>query len=242
MKAGTVHAERGYRGARLGPPYEFQWVDLEPSNQTWIDLANKRGCVWAAVGLPTTWFVGFLLGGEGGFAIAFLLSAMLAQALHGIGSASGRQDGEPVPKSVRREAWIEHDDGVFYFTLAVDGKPEICQPWDLVGQFERADYWSMFGDAGASPHKTGWHAIVMTPQVGRPWLIASTIEAEASVRDRFTTLDSRFSADARTRFLRIVEAQKKQLPVSRNSNSSGSSPGETPASPSPNSNGVPDRL
>ena len=239
MKAGTVRAERGYRGGRLGPPYEFQWIDLEPTSQTWTDLANKRGCAWAAVGLPTTWYVGFLLGGEGGFAIAFLLSAMLAQALHGIGSSRGRGDGEPVPKLVRREAWIEHDDGVFYFTLAVDGKPEIWQPWDLVGQFERADYWSMFGDAGASPYKTGWHAIVMTPPVGRPWLIASTIEAEAEVRDRFSKLDARFSADARTRFMRQVEAQKKQA--------SGTGPAKSSASTGDivsiqETNGVPDRL
>jgi hypothetical protein len=226
----SVRAPRGYRGARLGPPYEFKWIDQEPTKQKWSDLAEKRGCIWAAVGLLVTFYVAFLVGGVGGFALAILLSAFLGQIYQMIGSTRGRRDDEPVPKAVHREAWIEHEDGVFYFTLAVDGKPEIWQPWELVGQFERADYWSMFGDAGASPYKTGWHAIVMTPPVGRPWLIASTIEAEGEVRDRFSKLDARFSADARTRFMRQVEVQKKKSPEANQL--------DTSANPS----GVPDRL
>lgn len=240
MSDGFVPAPRGYRGARLGPPYEFQWIDLEPTRKTWSDLAQQRGCVWAIAGLLITLYVAYLIGGVGAFAIAILLSAFIGQIFHLIGSSRGREDGEPVPRSVRREAWIEHDNDVFYFALAVDGHPEICQPWELVGQFERADYWSMFGDAGSSPYKTGWHAIVMTPPVGRPWLIASTIEAEAAVRDRFSKLDARFSADARTRFLRQVEAQKKHLSGTVPAKSSAST-GDTDV-PIQNATGVPDRL
>ena len=107
-------------------------------------------------------------------------------------------------------AWptIEYAEGNFYFVLEDDGKARIWQPWELVRQFEKVDYWSMFGDAGASPYKTGWHAIAMTPLVGRPWMIGSTIEGEAYVRERFTELDARFSADTRAQFMRAFEARK----------------------------------
>lgn len=240
MSDGFVRALRGYRGARLGPPYEFSWIDKEPTKTTWEEVASRRGCLWLAVGMPCVFYIAYLLGGPMAVGLLFLVSSLPAYALFGFGHSRSRSDGEPVPKAVSREAWIEHDDGVFYFALAVDGKPEICQPWELVGQFERADYWSMFGDAGASPYKTGWHAIVMTPPVGRPWLIASTIEAEAAVRDRFSKLDARFSAEARTRFMRQVEAQKKQVSGTGPAKSSAST-GDTVV-PIQNTNGVPDRL
>lgn len=232
-------AEKGYRGARLGEPYVYCWVDQEPTPQTWTDLANKKGCLWVLVGLPGAWFVSFVLGGEVLFAFAVLLSAHIVNLLHGVGfTAANRTDGEPVPKPVRREAYIEYAVGDFYFVLEEDGKARIWQPWDLVRQFEKVDYWSMFGDAGASPHKTGWHAIAMTPLVGRPWLIGSTIEAEAAVRERFTELDARFSADTRTQFMRALEARKSS--ASRQAVPQTEPDGSVPARHA--AKGVPDKL
>lgn len=206
---GSRKAEAGFRGARLGEPYVYRWVDQEPSKRTWTDLANRRGLLWVLIGLPVAWLAGLLFGGVGFFSIAVLLSAYIGVMLHGIGfSRSGRTDGEPVPKPVRREAYIEYREGDFHFVLEEDGKARIWQPWELVRQFEKVEYWPMFGDAGASPYKTGWHAIAMTPLIGAPWLIGSTIESESAVRERFTELDARFSADTRARFMRAYEARK----------------------------------
>lgn len=236
---GSRQAEKGRLGTRLGEPYIYRWVDQEPTSQTWTDVANKKGCLWVAVGLPGAWFVGFMLGGEGGFAIAVLLSAYIVKLMHGIGvEVASRADGEPVPKPVWREAYIEYAYGKFYFVLEEDGKPQIWQPWELVCQFEKVDYWPMFGDAGASPYKTGWHAIAMTPLVGKPWMIGSTIEAEAEVRERFTELDARFSADTRTQFMRALEARK--LSAERQTEPQTVQDGGVAARP--NIKGVPEKL
>ena len=43
---GSRQAEKGYRGARLGEPYIYRWVDQEPTAQTWTDLAHRKGCLW----------------------------------------------------------------------------------------------------------------------------------------------------------------------------------------------------
>lgn len=202
-------AEYGFRGARLGEPYIYRWIDQEPSKRTWTDLAHRKGILFVVLGVPMSWWVGLKLGGVGWLSIAVILSTYIGVALHSIGySTARRNDGQPVPKPVRREAYIEYAEGDFYFVLEEDGKARIWQPWELVRQFEKVEYWPMFGDAGASPYKTGWHAIAMTPLIGAPWMIGSTIEAEAVVRERFTELDARFSADTRARFLRAYEARK----------------------------------
>jgi hypothetical protein len=233
-------AEHGFRGARLGEPYIYRWVDQEPTQSTWTDLANRKGCLWVLLGLPAAWIGGLLFGGVGLFSIAVLASVHIVAMLHSIGySRSERTDGEPVPKPVRREAYIEYSEGDFYFVLEDDGKARIWQRWELVRQFEKVDYWPMFGDAGASPYKTGWHAIVMTPLVGAPWMIGSTIEAEAAVRERFTELDARFSADTRARFLRAYEARKS---ASRQTSSPGVPPGADEPAARAKAKGVPDKL
>lgn len=240
---GSRQAEKGYRGARLGEPYIYRWVDQEPTAQTWTDLAHKKGCLWVIVGLPLCYAVSFLIGGQGGFAIAVLLSAYLVTNLQAVGfAAAHRTDGEPVPKPVRREAYIEYAWGEFYFVLEEDGKARIWQPWELVRQFEKVDYWSMFGDAGASPHKTGWHAIAMTPLVGRPWMIGNTIEAEAEVRERFTELDARFSADTRTRFMRALEARKSSTSRQTVPQTAAQTEPDGGAPARPAAKGVPDKL
>ncbi|MFX8899262.1 hypothetical protein ABTN01_19170, partial [Acinetobacter baumannii] len=84
---------------------------------------------------------------------------------------------------MRREAYIEYADDDFYFVVEDNGKARIWQPWSLVRRFEKTAYWPMFGDAGKSPYETGWHAIAMTPDVGKPWMIGSSIEGEAALRE-----------------------------------------------------------
>lgn len=206
---GSRQAEKGCLGTRLGEPYIYRWMDQEPTKQTWADLANQRGCLGAFIGVVAVVLVCTLVAGIQGFILGFLfLSGFGALAGLFYRQLGGRTDGGPVPKPVWREAYIEYAWGEFYFVLEVDGKPEIWQPWHLVRQFEKVDFWPMFGDAGASPYKTGWHAIAMTPLVGKPWMIGNTIEAEAEVRERFTELDAQFSADTRVRFMRALEARK----------------------------------
>ena len=118
---GSRQAEKGYRGARLGEPYIYRWVDQEPSTQTWQGLAKKQGCLLAAIGLPVCWTAAWMLGGEGLFSIAVLLSAYIGMMLYGVGyEHAKRTDEEPVPKAVRREAYIEYAEGDFYFGLFVE--------------------------------------------------------------------------------------------------------------------------
>lgn len=200
----------GYRGARLGEPYEYRWVDQEPTRKTWADLAERKGCLWAVVAVPIWTYGGWVLGGPTGFGFGLLLAFWTFPIALEMGAeAAGRRDKEPVPRAVRREAYIEFADNDFHFVLEVDGKPFIWQPWSLVQQFEKTAYWPMFGDAGESPYKTGWHAIAMTPDTGSPWLIASTIEGEAAVRERFTALDARFGPASRAAFMRAYEARQR---------------------------------
>jgi len=206
---GRRPAEKGYRGARLGSPYIYRWVDLEPTNRTWRNHAERRGFRGAIAGIFLVAIASYAFGGERGFILGSLFLGVFGAAAGGLlGQFWGRTDSEPVPKRVRREAYIEYDDGDFNFVLEEDGKVCFWQRWELVRQFEKVEYWPMFGDAGASPYKTGWHAIVMTPLVGKPWLIASTMEGDAELRDRFTNLDARFSADTRTVFMRALDAGK----------------------------------
>jgi len=215
---------RGYRGARLGAPYELSWVDQEPTDQTWSDLADKRGCWGAFLGILIVIAIAIIGGARdfGWVIFAYLTCVLVVGGLHSYFRSKGRVDKEPVPRAVRREAWIEFFEGEFFFTLAVDGKPEIWQPWPLVRRFEHVKYWPMFGDAGQCPYKTDWHAIAMTPASGRPWLIGSTIEGEAAVREKFTALDERFSDEACARFLRAYEAQKMRSETTTGNGGDGS--------------------
>lgn len=205
----TVAADKGVHGARLGPEYAYQWVDQVPTAKSWEDLAKRRGCLFAALAVPIWACGGWLLGGPFGFACGLLLSFWtLPIALQTGEQTAGRGDKEPVPRPVAREAFIEYANGDFYFVVTDDGRARIWQPWDQVRTFEHADYWATFGDAGASPYKTGWHAIMMTPAVGAPWCIVSTIEGMSEVRERHSFLNAKFGADARERFRRAL-AQKQ---------------------------------
>jgi len=205
-------AEKGYRGTRLGSPYVYRWVDLEPTNRTWRNRSEWRSFWGAVLGFVLVSMAASFLWGERGFILGSLFLGPFGMGAGGmVAQFWGRTDTEPVPKEVQREAYIEYDAGDFNFVLEEDGKVFFFQRWELVRQFEKVDYWAMFGDAGKSPYNTGWHAIVMTPLVGKPWLIASTIEGDAELRDRFTNLDARFSADTRAVFMRALEARKSAV-------------------------------
>lgn len=212
----TEHAitwtTKGYRGIRLGEEYTYRWIDQEPTAETWADRIQQREGKFGCLGMVLAVALCALIWGHAGFILGLVFGAPALGMLGGyVWAGYGRRgDKEPVPKPVPREAWIEYWNEQFFFVLEVNGEPQIWQPWELVRQFERVPYWSMFGDAGKSPYETGWHAIAMTPTTGRPWLIGSTIEGEAAVRERFTALDQRFSADARARFMRVYEAEKKR--------------------------------
>lgn len=226
---GSRMAEGGFRGARLGSPYVYRWVDLEPTNTTWRNRSERRGVLGAFSGVFVVAILGSVFGGERGLILGTLFLGVFGAAIGGLTAQFwGRTDTEPVPKRVQREAYIEYADGDFYFVLHEDDKVCIWQRWDLVRQFEKVDYWPMFGDAGASPYKTGWHAIIMTPLVGKPWLIASSIEADAELRDRFTNLDVRFSADTRAVFMRALEARKSGASLPSTSTNSSELAGSTP--------------
>jgi hypothetical protein len=203
---------KGYRGTRLGGQYIYRWIDQEPTSETWADRVNGREGKFGCLGMILIVALSTVVWGEAGFFLSLLFGGPgLGMILGFVYAGWGRRgDDEPIPKPVPREAWIEFWDGGFFFVLEVNGEPEIFQPWELVRQFERVDYWPMFGGAGKNPYNTGWHAIVMTPATGRPWLIGSTIEAEANVRERFTELDKRFSAAAHANFMRVYEAEKKR--------------------------------
>ena len=237
MEAKTVTSLRGFRGARLGPPYQFSWTDLEPTNQTWNEAARGRGCTWMLGGMVLTSILVYSIWGSSGLIIGYLFCALPSVSFYWLGFRRGRSDDEPVPKRVLREAWIEHADGEFFFCLAVNGRPEIWQPWAKVGQFNRTDFWSMFGDGGASPYKTSWHAIVMQPEVGSAWLIGSTMEEMNTLIDRFTQLDLRFSASAREAFMSEVALQERKQRLAERLQSP-----DLPAQTGSNSKGVPYQL
>lgn len=210
QQRGQAKPVRGFHGTRLGEPYVYRWIDKVPTSTTWEDLHKKKGCVGGALGALALIAVCGLIWGEAGLIVSTLFLPMLGFAFgHGIATSGMRGDVEPVPRDVTCEVYIEYADGDFFFVREVNGEPDIWQPWDLVTRFEHVPYWPMFGDAGECPYKTGWHAIAMTPAIGKPWLIASTIEAQASVRERFAELDARFSADARARFMRSIELGKR---------------------------------
>jgi hypothetical protein len=225
---------------RLGEPYVYRWVDKEPTSQTYKDLSMKIGLKRAVIGAPLIALAAFVIGGENlmGAAVCVMFFVGFWQYRSNMDQnpfihSGGRADDEPVPKDVHKEAFIEYAGGDYNFVLMVDGVAQIRQPWARVRQFEVTEYWPMFGDAGASPYKTGWHAVAMDPQEGKPWCICSTIEGMADVRERRNALDAKFGADARGKFLRAVAAQ-------------GGGGGSTPAAPadksSPSNTVVPPRF
>lgn len=210
--AEAVHQQQltdtGYRGARLGAPFVYRWIDQEPTSETWRQRADQYRYLWSTVFVLFFAFGGVLLAGNVGLILAALYLTPVAVMAGYLTYWRRRTDGEPIPRPVAREAYIEYVDDEFCFVLEVDGKPFFWDRWSRVQQFEVTAYWAMFGDAGQSPYKTDWHAIVMDPIDAAPWCIASTIEGMAAVRERRAALDAKFGMAARTTFLQRLELER----------------------------------
>lgn len=225
--------DTGYRGARLGPPFVYQWIDQEPTPETWRQRADKHRYLWTAVLFVVLAICGVVLGGNLGLAVAAVYLMPVALMIGYIAYWGRRTDGEPIPRPVVREAYIELVDDEFCFVLEVDGKPHFWDRWSRVQQFEVTPYWAMFGDAGESPYKTGWHAIAMDPGDTAPWCIASTIERMADVRQRRSTLDAKFGIAARTNFLQRLELERSAAKREKLPSQAGDLKGKDPITGSP---------
>lgn len=230
----TVAARRGYRGARLGAPFEMAWVDAEPSKKTWSDLAERRGCFGSFLGVLVALAIG-IIGGAVSFIfvlLAWFFFGVVIMVFEHWFKHRGRSDDAPVPKRVRREAYIELAEGEYFFTLEVDGKVQIFQPWSKVETFARCDYWTTFVEGTESPWKAVVHAIAMYPALGEPWLISKTMEAEGVVMGRRGQLEAAFGKAMREKFFRALEVVPKPAsPVPA---------APEPGSPAPRSGDVPE--
>lgn len=192
---------QGEPGVRLGEPFVYAWTDLEPTSTTYADRAKSWSRVWAAVFLAIIATFGWSLGAEFGLLVAFVYGLGVALIAGTLVTWWLRRDDAPVPRAVRREAYIARFGGEYRFMLEVEGKQFLWGHWADVQQFEVTPYWAMFGDGSRSPVESEWHAIVMDPGEGQPWRIASTIEGMAVLRERRAALDARFGVTARTLFM-----------------------------------------
>lgn len=233
-----VAGERGFRGARLGEPYVYSWVDQKPTAQTWKEYAERQGCWLALVSLAACTLIGAAGGGGFGAALGFYFGLCTSAIFTSIGAGLvPNQSDDPVPKPTRREVYIEYAEGDFYLVMEVDGEVDLSQPWSAVRRFERADFWSMFGDGGVSPIKAKWHAIAMTPEAGPTWIIASTVAGESDVRQHFIEISRRFGEDARETFMSAYELNQKRA-VANEAKSTREQTGYVP----PRRDGVPKTL
>lgn len=219
---------------RLGEPFVYRWVDKEPTSTTWRQKFDQRGCVGGLILMAIIGLLGFLVAGPFGFFAALVLFGGFGIISGHLLAAGMRSDNQPIPEDVVREAYIAHAGATFYFALDADGRPVIWEPWERVLQFEVTDWWPMFGDAGASPYQTGWHAIVMDPLNAKPWCVASTTEAMAVVRERRGILETKFGASAREDFMRKLDGQKRAA--------RSEAPAAAPQPTSGATDGVPKRL
>lgn len=200
----------GFRGARLGTPFVYGWTDQQPTLETWEDRADRSRAIWGGLFVLLLALAGIILGGGFGLLVALVYLTPIALIGGYFVNWYRRSDQEPVPRAVWNEAYIELVGEQFFFVLEANGKPVRSEPWSRVVQFEVSPYWEMFGDAGASPHKTGWHAIVMDPGDAAPWCIASTIEGMAAVRERRAALDAKFGVATRTKFLQRLKVERER--------------------------------
>lgn len=192
---------QGEPGIRLGEPFVYAWTDLEPTSTTYGDRAKSWSRVWAAVFLAMIATFGWSLGAGFGLLVAFVYGLGVALIAGTLVTWRLRRDNAPVPRAVRREAYIALFGDEYRFMLEVEGKQWLWGHWADVQQFEVTPYWAMFGDGSRSPVESEWHAIVMDPGEGQPWKIASTIEGMAVLRERRAALDARFGVAARTLFM-----------------------------------------
>lgn len=142
-----------------------------------------------------------------------------------------RADGGTYPIRVERMAQVEIVKDKLVFMILENDRVATAALWEDIVQFLRGDMWVLFGSGGKSPIKEAWHAIIMAPPVGYPLLISSSIDGEAEIYDRLTSLNALFGPEAHASFVR-----KRAKTVPRNEEHPGAA--GAPAS----SAGVPDQL
>lgn len=203
------------RGTPLGAPFHFEWTDPVPTKKTWSDLADERASTFGILAFGGLVLLCYKIWGEAGaFFGGLYVCAPLAALVAMIARDWGRADNEPVPEDIRRTAFIECVDGAYQFVVLRNGVPSLAKPWEEIEHFEVTDYWSMFRDSGKNPYNTAWHAVIMTPRIGKPWLIGSTMGSKDHLREVFTELDARFGAATRATFLRDLKKPSHQGPTS----------------------------
>lgn len=113
-----------------------------------------------------------------------------------------RADGGTYPINVVRVAQVENVDDKLVFMILENDQVVTAALWADIVQFLRGDMWVLFGSGGKSPIKEAWHAIIMAPPVGYPLLISSSIDGEAAIYDRLTSLNARFGPEAHAAYVR----------------------------------------
>ena len=196
------------KGEKLGPSFVFAWTDQEPSATTWYQRAERRRLWWSLIFVAGILLAGSAIGGAIGFIVSALYFSALGLILGALATWSLRADHEPIPQPVKREVYIDRVSDDFHFVLEVDGKMHLWGHWSDVQQFEVLPYWPMYGDGSPPTFQSSWHAIVMDPGQGKPWLIASTMEGMAILRERRAALDARFGVAARTAFFTALDAMR----------------------------------
>lgn len=142
-----------------------------------------------------------------------------------------RAGGGTYPIHVERTAQVEIVKDKLVFMILENDRVATAALWADIVQFLRADMWVLFGSGGKSPIKEAWHAIIMAPPVGYPLLISSSIDGEAEIYDRLTSLNALFGPEAHASFVR-----KRAKTVPRNEEHPGAADAPAPSA------GVPDQL
>ena len=105
----AVRLKRVIAARGLANPTSIAGSDQEPTSQTWTDLAHKKGCLWIVLGLRS-WLRCELLDRRARWVRDRCpIECSPRDQLQAAGfAAAARTDGEPVPKPVWREAYIEY--------------------------------------------------------------------------------------------------------------------------------------
>ena len=142
-----------------------------------------------------------------------------------------RADGGTYPIDVVRVAQVENVNDKLVLMILENDRVVTAALWADIVQFLRGDMWVLFGSGGKSPIKEAWHAIIMAPPVGYPLLISSSIDGEAEIYDRLTSLNALFGPEAHASFVR-----KRAKAVPRNEEHPGAAGAPAPSA------GIPDQL
>lgn len=237
----SVAGTEGSPGHYVSDDKIYRWVDLQPTGRLGVDKARSS--------LLKT-LIGFLLaGGAIGYSLdgvrGALFGALVLGGYGGRGLAEGfrqrdadarRFDEDHASEQVWRQAAIEHCNGSYRFVLRAsrqehsEGQIECDEPWEAVTRFAQKRYWETFGSTEAISGGRDWNVVVMFPERGAPWKVASTTAPSATVYQLVTELNARFDTDARKRFMEKLATEELQRAARRASPSAaGSDGGDVPA-------------